>query len=118
MGFGTDSAILLALENFYGLSPFVARIFSILGAAVVAWFAHRSLSFGVKTKPTFAEFFQFLCLGSGTSLLNYLVFSWLLWAGWVGKSFLAVSISSLVAMVFSYLGMRFGVFRKTHSVGR
>lgn len=117
MGFCADSAILLTLEYGLGLSPFIARIFSILGAAVVAWLAHRTLSFGVKVAPTLKEFLQFLVLGATTSTINYLVFSFLLWVGWVEKSFLALVASSLVAMVFSYLGMRFGVFRKTHSVG-
>lgn len=118
MGFCADGAILLTLEYGLGLSPFIARIFSIMVAAVVAWLAHRTLSFGVTVAPTLKEFLQFLTLGATTSTINYLVFSFLLWAQWVDKSFLALIASALLAMVFSYCGMRFGVFRKTHSIGR
>jgi TRAP-type C4-dicarboxylate transport system permease large subunit len=99
-----------------GLSPFLARVFSIAGAMVVSWLAHRTLSFGVKVAPTLAEFLQFAVLGASAAVLNYATFSFLLWAGWVEKSFLALIASSLVAMIFSYCGMRFGVFRKTHSL--
>jgi len=118
MGFCTDSAILLTLEYGLGFSPFLARVFSIAGAMLVSWLAHRTLSFGVKVAPTLAEFLQFAVLGASAAVLNYATFSFLLWAGWVEKSFLALIASSLVAMVFSYCGMRFGVFRKTHSVGK
>ncbi|NBV54463.1 MAG: GtrA family protein [Proteobacteria bacterium] len=116
MGFTTDGTILLTLEYVFNLSPFIARIFSIIAAVCVSWLAHRTLTFAVQKAPTWAEFTSFVALAASGAILNYLVFSATLWLNLSSHSLPAMIFSSLTAMFYSYLGMRFGVFRKIHTL--
>jgi putative flippase GtrA len=116
IGFTVDSTILLTLEHGFGISPFMARIFSVMAGTCTSWLAHRTLTFAVSKAPTWAEFTTFVALSFSSATLNYVSFSLLIWAAVFSHSLPALVCSSLIAMMYSYLGMRFGVFRKTHTL--
>lgn len=112
LAFSTDAAVLFLLTRLLGVDPFSARVVAIALAIIVAYFAHRRLTFKVSEAPTFAQFLKFASVGAGVSVLNYLIYAALLLAFATITPLLALTIASAIAMVASYLGYRYGVFQK------
>lgn len=112
LAFATDAVALLLLTGFAGVDPFSARLVAIGLATIVAYFAHRRLTFKVAEAPTLAQFAKFASVGAGVSVLNYLIYAGLLLAFATITPLLALAIASAIAMVASYLGYRYGVFQK------
>jgi putative flippase GtrA len=110
LAFLTDAAI-LSLLTWLGLHPIVARVFAISIAMVVGWRAHRRLTFGLTTPPRLAEFLRYAAVGWTVAAINYGVFALIILALPSTQPLYALVVSSLVAMVFAYLGMRFAAFR-------
>ncbi len=112
LSFAVDAGGMEALSSLAGWRAQTARLVSIPCAMVVGWLSHRTFTFAMTTPPTFAEFARFVGAASSASVLNYAVF-WGILAVWPSASSLvAVVISTAVATVASYLGFRFGVFRR------
>lgn len=108
--FLTDALTLEALVRFAGLVPAVARLIAIAAAMVVGWYAHRTLTFQIKTRPTVVEFLRYAAVAWVAAAVNYAIFIAILWLWPDTRPLGALVVASLVAMVASYLGMRFGVF--------
>lgn len=88
------------------------RIVGIAAAMVVSWACHRRLTFAMTAPPSLSEFARYVALAWTTAALNYAVFLVVLWFNPSIDTTIAIAISSLVAMVYSYLGMRIGVFNR------
>lgn len=122
LAFLTDITVLHLLVDDVGISPFVARVFSIAVAMVVSWLMHRTFTFEAARPPSLKEFGNFAAVAWSAQAVNYLVYSGVLitFAHWaVGMSPVPISdktfaalCGSAVAMVFSYSGFRFGVFTR------
>ncbi len=114
LAFIADVGISKACNVVLGWPWPISRLLGIAGAMFVAWLAHRTLTFAVKTPPTRAEFTRYVGLASSTAVLNYVIFLVVLWFLPSLDGSVAIGISSLVAMVYSYAGMRFGVFTRSN----
>jgi putative flippase GtrA len=112
LAFITDVGIAKGLNVFLGWPWPISRLLGIAGAMLVAWLAHRNLTFAVKVPPSVREFVRYAGLASSTAVLNYVIFLAVLWMLPNLDGSIAIGISSLVAMVYSYAGMRFGVFHR------
>jgi putative flippase GtrA len=55
---------------------------------------------------------RYVAVGWTAALVNYLVFVALLWGVTGLDTTIAIAVSSLVAMAYSFVGMRFGVFTR------
>ncbi len=108
--FVADAGVLSALTDGLGLWPVTARLFSIMVAMVVSWQINRRLTFAVQAPSSLREFSRFAAVSWTAQVVNYgtyvAMLAWQpdLWPVW------AVAVSSLVAMIVSYTGFRFGVF--------
>ncbi|MEO8242334.1 MAG: GtrA family protein [bacterium] len=111
MAFATDAVVLQGLLFLTSWSALVCRLIAIPCAMVVGWQMHRRLTFAVKTKATWREFRDFAAVGWVAAALNYGVFAGVVIAVPTLWPLVALVISSGVAMVFSYLGYRFHVFK-------
>ena len=110
LAFLTDAAVLTLLVHL-GMHPIAARFFAICVAMVVGWRAHRRFTFGLTTPPRFAEFLRYAAVAWTVAAINYGAFALILLALPSTPPLYALVVSSLLAMVFAYLGMRFAAFR-------
>jgi putative flippase GtrA len=90
----------------------VCRAVAIPPAMLVSWLCHRHLTFAVETPANLREFARFFAMSWSTVLVNYLLFLAVLWLRPGLDAGFAIFLSSLVAMAYSYVAMRFGVFVK------
>ena len=112
LAFVTDASVLAALTRGLGIDPFSARIIAIACAMVVGFFAHRRISFAIATPPTLSEFAKFLSVAFSASVLNYAVYAGVLLLRPGTDPLIAMFFATAIAMAFSYVGYRFGVFKK------
>lgn len=118
LAFLTDALVLAILTHFVGMDPFLARIAAIALAMVAGWLAHRSWTFCVEQPPTFAEFWRYAGVAWSVAVLNYAVYAGLLIIAPLFPPLAAMTVSSLAAMLASYAGLRFAVFRPRGSQAR
>ncbi len=111
IAFSVDAVVLLQLTRFAGLDPFSARLIAIALAMVAGWLSHRRLTFNVTTPPTLGEFGRYAAVAWTAAALNYAVYAAILVVRDDVVPLVAMVAATAVAMGFSYLGMRFGVFR-------
>ena len=100
------------LTALLGMHPIVARLAAISLAMVAGWLMHRTFTFAVTTPPSVAEFLRYAAVGWTAAAINYGVFVLIVLARPAIEPLVALVVSSLVAMVFAYLGMRFAAFRR------
>ena len=112
LAFLVDAAVLEAGVRLLGVDPLLARIAAISIAMLCGWLAHRRFTFAIATEPSLGEFFRYALAGSGAALLNYALFALQLLISPTMPRLIALAIASAGAMVFAYLAMRYGVFRK------
>ena len=110
IAFAIDALMLKSLTLLAGFSPLSARPIAIAAAMVGGWFAHRTWTFRVAAKPSFAEFGRYAAVASGSAAVNYVIFASLLLAYPALEPLIALVLASAIAMAVAYLGMRFGVF--------
>jgi putative flippase GtrA len=111
LAFSVDALTLKALTRLLGLHPILARLFAISLAMVVGWLAHRTFTFAVRSPPSLPEFLRYAAVAWSVAAINYGLFVVILLI-WPASEPLAVLVlSSLVAMLFAYLGMRYAAFR-------
>jgi putative flippase GtrA len=112
LSFIVDASVLGLLTAALGIHPLLARIVSVACAIVTGWLAHRTFTFRMTTPPTLAEFLRFAGLQSTVLVcVNYGIYALILVLRPEFQPLLAMVISSAVAMVFSYFGMRYAAFR-------
>ncbi|MFN0217674.1 MAG: GtrA family protein [Hyphomicrobium sp.] len=108
----TDAAVLALLTRGFDANPYTARMVAIVVAIIVAFFAHRRLTFSMRTSPTALEFGRFLSVAVSSALVNYAIYAGFLLFRPGSEPLLALFIATVVAMTASFAGMKFGVFRK------
>jgi putative flippase GtrA len=113
--FVVDMAVTWVLVANLGVDRFTARLIGILVATVVAWLMHRRITFNVASPPSLSEFVRFFAVASGANAANYVVYAAILLLVPATPLPVAIVISSGVAALLSYLGFRFGVFRRLES---
>lgn len=110
--FVVDAGINTGLIHLVGLSPFLSRLISIGCAMVFAWLMHRSVTFAVTAPPRWSEFLRFATVAGSANALNYGAYAVILLAWPLTLPLAALIVSTGVATAASYLGFRFGVFRR------
>jgi putative flippase GtrA len=111
--FAVDAAVLEFATRVLGLGPLVGRVIAISCAMVVAWLMHRRLTFAVAHAPSLREFAKFAAVAWMSSAINYGIYAAILLARPMTEPLIALIIASVIAMCTSYVGMRFGVFRRS-----
>ena len=111
LAFTADALTLKALTALAGLNPIFARLFAISLAMLVGWLAHRSFTFALSVRPSLAEFLRYIAVGWSVAAVNYGLFVGILLLWPAAEPLLALFLSSLVATLFAYLGMRYAAFR-------
>jgi len=106
-----DAAILETGIRLFGLHPLAARLLGISCAMVAGWLAHRTLTFMLRSPPTFGEFARYAAVAWTTAAINYGTFALILVARPALPPLAALLLASIVATVFAYMGMRYGAFR-------
>jgi putative flippase GtrA len=95
-----------------GLNPFSARAIAIAAAMVFAWLMHRRVTFNVAAPPTAGEFVRFAAVAGSANALNYAIYALILLTRPETLPLVALVVSTAIAACVSYLGFRFGVFRR------
>jgi putative flippase GtrA len=106
-----DAIILETGVRLFGLHPLVARLLGISCAMVAGWLAHRTLTFMLRSRPTFREFARYAAVAWTTQVINYGTFASILIVQPALPPLAALLAASLVATIFAYVGMRYGAFR-------
>lgn len=104
IGFAADAAALWLLLAVTPLGPFVARVLSISFALCVTWQINRHLAFSPSSRGVAQEGARYGGVGIATSIINYLVYSAILFAVPATPPLVALAAASLVAMMLSFLG--------------
>lgn len=107
----TDIVVLRLLTDGFGAGPILARPLSIAVAMIVSWQVNRRLTFAVRERATISEFLAFAAVSWVAQAINYAVFCAILLARPVTMQEIAIVLASLVSMIVSYIGFRFGVYR-------
>jgi putative flippase GtrA len=72
---------------------------------------HRRLTFAVPVPPSVAEFLRYAGVAWVAAAVNYAVFVLIVLGRPGTEPLAALVVSSIVAAIFAYLGMRFAAFR-------
>ncbi len=110
MSFVVDGGVLKVLTVLFGLPVLPSRVASILTAMTVGWLLHRTFTFKIAAKPSLVEYLRFLGVAWSTAALNYALFAAILYVRPATEPLVAIFLAGLVAMVWSYFGLRFGAF--------
>lgn len=113
LAFTVDFAVMEVCVRMFGLPPLLARVIGIGCAMVAAWLSHRRLTFALTTRPSLSELGRYVLAASATALINYAVFAAVLLAWPSADRLIALGAATFLATIFSYLSMRYGVFRRT-----
>ena len=89
----------------------MARLAAIAVAMVAGWLMHRTFTFRVTARPSLPEFLRYAGVAWTAAAVNYGLFVLIVLAYPAIEPLVARVISSAVAMVLAYLGMRFAAFR-------
>ncbi|AGA64020.1 hypothetical protein B488_00270 [Liberibacter crescens BT-1] len=114
IGFLVDAAVLFFLIRFFAIGVLLARVFSIGIAMFITWQLNRIFTFkDSKSKyRLFIEGFRYGFIGIISSFLNYAIYAGLLMVQSDLQPLLAMVLSSLASMLFSFLGYSRFVFRR------
>ncbi|MBX9683575.1 MAG: GtrA family protein [Hyphomicrobium sp.] len=111
IAFAVDGAVLTTLTELAGVDPYSARIVAIAVAMVVAYFAHRTLTFAVNEPPSVAQFLRFAGVAASVSVLNYAIYAAILMFDPGTSPLLAFVIATGGSMFVSFFSYRHGVFK-------
>jgi putative flippase GtrA len=111
-GFLVDAVLTHLLITVIGLSPFAARVPAIMAAMAWTWFINRNRTFGRSRHSLAAEGFRYWAVGVTSALLNYAVYSLLLYRAPFLQPVVAIVFASLAAMLYSFFGYSRFVFRQ------
>ncbi len=111
VAFIVDALVLELLTVVAGLHPITARLVAISLAMAAGWLMHRTLTFAVPTPPSIPEFLRYAGVAWTAAAVNYGLFVLIVLARPAIEPLVALVVSSIAAMIFSYLGMRFAAFR-------
>jgi putative flippase GtrA len=113
--FIVDGSVLKLLTVIFAVPVLPARVGSIAVSMVVGWLMHRRFTFRIAARPSWTEFARFIGVAWSTAIVNYLLFVGFLYVRPTLEPLIAVFAAGLIAMVWSYLGLRFAAFRGQRS---
>lgn len=108
----TDAGVLVGLTRGLDIDPFSSRLVAIGCAMIVGFFAHRRLTFAVQEPATLHQFARFVSVAATASAINYAIYAAILLQWPETEPLIAMLAPTIAAMMISYLGLRFAVFRK------
>jgi putative flippase GtrA len=111
-GFAIDAGITHLLITLTPANPFVARVPAILLAMAATWFLNRTFTFGRSSSSVIAEGFRYWAVGITAALVNYGVYSALIYRLPDLQPVAAIVLASLAAMAYSFFGYSRFVFRR------
>lgn len=103
LGFLLDAGVLTLLTHF-GAPPPLARAVSIALTVVFTWQLNHWITFRRRTPPTFSEFGQYVAISLASIVINYGVFTGLVFLH--TPLILAAAIGTVVAAVFNFIRYR------------
>jgi putative flippase GtrA len=112
VAFIVDALLLWLLTSLAGLHPIPARLVAIACAMVAGWLMHRTLTFAVRLPPSVPEFLRYAGVQWTVAAVNYALFVIVVLARPEIAPLLALVVATVVSVIISYLGLRFGVFRE------
>lgn len=112
LAFAIDALVLVVLTRWAGVSPFLARVPSILLSMVAGWLSNRRLTFHVTTRPHLAEFLRYATASGFGVAVNYAAFSAVLIVHPATPPVAALVLASGVAAGVSYAGYRWFAFAR------
>lgn len=92
-----------------GVPPVLARIGPLLTAIVVTWLLNRTLTFAVDRPKTRAELLRYATVALSSAAMNFVLYSVLVL--WGLHPFLAVTVATIVLLLYSFTAYRRVVFR-------
>lgn len=95
-----------------GLHPLYARIPAIMGAMCFTWLVNRKRTFEPSRHSLAVEGFRYWAVGITSALLNYAVYSALLWRLPALQPIVAIVFASGSATAYSFFGYSRFVFRQ------
>jgi putative flippase GtrA len=111
-GFIIDAGLTHLLITAAHVSPFHARIPAILCAMGFTWLINRSRTFEPSRHSLAVEGFRYWAVGITSALLNYAVYSALIYHLPMLQPIVAVVLSSASATLYSFFGYSRFVFRQ------
>lgn len=108
-GFAIDAGLTQLLIALTPAGPFVARIPAIMAAMAATWFLNRNFTFGRSSSSLATEGFRYWAVGITAALLNYGVYSALIYRLPV-QPVAAIVFASIAAMAYSFFGYSRFVF--------
>ena len=103
LAFVVDGGVLWLLIR-AGATPYAARVLSIAVAIVVTWALNRTLTFRTAAPPSWREFAAYAVQSLAGALVNYAIYSVVLWAG--GPVWVALVLGVGIASAFNFVRYR------------
>lgn len=103
LGFAVDAGVLLGATTL-GASPLLGRAISLAVTVVFTWQLNRRVTFKQTAPPTFKEFAHYVTISLVSILINYAVYSALVFLH--APLLLAAAIGTIVAAAFNFVRYR------------
>lgn len=103
LAFVVDAGVLWLLVR-AGASPYAARAASIAVAIVVTWWLNRRVTFRTANRPSWREFGAYVAQSLAGAVVNYAIYSGVLWAG--GPIWAALVLGTGIASAFNFVRYR------------
>jgi putative flippase GtrA len=114
VGFLIDTAVTYAAIHLAGIGPYLARLPAFLVAVTCVWAMNRSFTFRMgRDGANVREWTRFVGVYVGGALINFAVYSVVVWTGppHVLLPGIGIAIGQAVAIFWNYFGARRLVFR-------
>jgi putative flippase GtrA len=98
-----DATILAATARI-GWSPYAGRALSLACMVCATWWLNRRLTFRTQADPSWREFAHYVGLAFAGVVLNYGLYSVILWA--TGDKWLGLLVGTAVTAVFNFFRYR------------
>ena len=110
-GFLIDAGLTHVLIGSGNFNPFLARIPAIMTAMAFTWLVNRGRTFGPSRHSLAVEGFRYWAVGITSAIVNYTIYSALMYRAPFLQPVVAVIFASLAAMAYSFFGYSRFVFR-------
>lgn len=113
VGFVIDAGILQLLVSGTAMNPYVARIFSFLGAASATWLMNRHYTFNVEHRATRSEWARYIALMLLGAAVNYGAFAIAIstWELARAQPWLGVAVGAIAGLAINFLTSQRVAFR-------
>lgn len=111
IAFLVDATVLTMLVAFAGIDPFSSRLCAISIAMIAGWLCHRRFTFAISEPANLREFTRYAISAWSVAALNYAAYSAILLVHPPTPPLAALFAASALSMLYSYIAMRYAVFR-------